>query len=212
MATKKDHFVLKDQPFDNYYTDNSSNKYSTINLNQSNKSLTLIPVHSQNKPYNDKHCGLTDKYIKDEKSDSSVQAHKSPNLATFNTDAEVKEANKGLKKGGSIDNTKNSILSLHISAYENSFESAALVEGKSVKKEIYGSIKEKEGLDQICMTLTHVVQNPFEFPRQQNDKVFEPEVSQYKASQKFITPDQNSNDIILPKSCIFLLIIFSRVF
>uniref|UniRef100_A0A914QY37 Uncharacterized protein n=1 Tax=Panagrolaimus davidi TaxID=227884 RepID=A0A914QY37_9BILA len=60
-------------------------------------------------------------------------------------------------------------------------------------------MKEKEGSDQIYMTSTHVIQYPFEFPRQQNDKVFEPEASQYKASQRLINPDQNAITNMTPK-------------
>uniref|UniRef100_A0AC35EZ10 Uncharacterized protein n=1 Tax=Panagrolaimus sp. PS1159 TaxID=55785 RepID=A0AC35EZ10_9BILA len=188
MATKENCFVLKAQPFHNYYTENDNNQYSNINLNQSKKTSTLIPVHSQNKSYNDKHC-VSDKY----KTYSWVEDYKSANS---NTEARTKGANKSWKKSGSTDNTKNSTLSLHIIAYKNSFEVDSLIEGKkdeSIKKEKYESIKEKEDYKQICIFLP---QNPFEFPRQQNDKVSESEVSKYKASQRLINSDQKELDEI----------------
>uniref|UniRef100_A0A914Q742 Uncharacterized protein n=1 Tax=Panagrolaimus davidi TaxID=227884 RepID=A0A914Q742_9BILA len=130
-------------------------------------------------------------------SDSWVQGNKNANFTTFNAEARIKGANKSWKKYGSTDNTKNSTLSLHIIDYKNSFEVDSLIEkDENIKKEKYESIKEKEGSNQICMTSTHVIQNPFEFPRQQNDKVFEPEVSQYKASQRLINSDQKELDEI----------------
>uniref|UniRef100_A0AC35G5H1 Uncharacterized protein n=1 Tax=Panagrolaimus sp. PS1159 TaxID=55785 RepID=A0AC35G5H1_9BILA len=82
----------------------------------------------------------------------------------------------------------NSTLSLQIAAYENSNEADALnvfgdenIEG--LKEEKFGSIKTSKQ----CFTdnLKSRV-NPFEFPRQENEKVSQPEVSQYKASQRLL--------------------------
>uniref|UniRef100_A0A914R7L0 Uncharacterized protein n=1 Tax=Panagrolaimus davidi TaxID=227884 RepID=A0A914R7L0_9BILA len=89
------------------------------------------------------------------------------------------ENEKSWKKNGSSNATNNSILSFHISAYENSNEASADSFNKSFQKSWLVQ-KQKE----INPASTFVSQSQFEFQRQQNDKVDEPEVAQFKASQK----------------------------
>uniref|UniRef100_A0A914R955 Uncharacterized protein n=1 Tax=Panagrolaimus davidi TaxID=227884 RepID=A0A914R955_9BILA len=89
-------------------------------------------------------------------------------------------------------NTKNnSTLSLHIAAYENSSEAVAsdLFDGKNNEEKF-----ETKNIKQSFLVSTFVVQNPFEFPRQQNDNAVpsEPEVSQFKASQKLLNPNKST--------------------
>jgi hypothetical protein len=79
----------------------------------------------------------------------------------------------GWKKNGSFTNAiNNSTLSLHISAHENSDEAASFnsyyKNDEDKKKEKSGSIKKQEITNQ---TSTLLLQNPFEFSRQQNDKI-----------------------------------------
>uniref|UniRef100_A0AC35F0T2 Uncharacterized protein n=1 Tax=Panagrolaimus sp. PS1159 TaxID=55785 RepID=A0AC35F0T2_9BILA len=83
-------------------------------------------------------------------------------------------------KNDSSNSTNNSTLSLHIS-YENSNEALSL---NINFQKLWLNQRQK----QINPALAFVSQNPFEFQRQKNDKVPEPEVSQFKASQQLINP------------------------
>uniref|UniRef100_A0AC35ETX7 Uncharacterized protein n=1 Tax=Panagrolaimus sp. PS1159 TaxID=55785 RepID=A0AC35ETX7_9BILA len=77
--------------------------------------------------------------------------------------------------------TNSSTLSLCISAYENLNEASSGSLNKSFQKSLL--IQKQKRINSAS---TLVSQIPFEFQRQQNDKVPEPKVSQYKASQRLL--------------------------
>jgi hypothetical protein len=81
------------------------------------------------------------------------------------------------KKDDSSATTNNSILSLHIAAFENSNEASSLNLQRSwlIQKQ-----------KQINAASTFVSQNPFEFPRQQSDRASDPDVSHFRASQRLL--------------------------
>uniref|UniRef100_A0AC34G2B3 Uncharacterized protein n=1 Tax=Panagrolaimus sp. ES5 TaxID=591445 RepID=A0AC34G2B3_9BILA len=98
------------------------------------------------------------------------------------------------KKNSSSDNLNTSTLSLHIAAYENSFEATndefSVKECLKKKNQKFGLIKKWKNLKQIISASpSNVVQKPFNFPRQQQkDEKSEPEVMQFKASQSLLNP------------------------
>uniref|UniRef100_A0A914PBI5 Uncharacterized protein n=1 Tax=Panagrolaimus davidi TaxID=227884 RepID=A0A914PBI5_9BILA len=112
------------------------------------------------------------------------------------------------KDGFPNNNNSKSTISLHIAAYENSNETAEfdLIGGKNkngdktieIEKQFFTSLKG---------------QNSFEFPRQQNNKVSEPKVSQFKASQRLLPPLKRAPlQRAAPNSFMLMLSVMQRAF
>uniref|UniRef100_A0AC35FWU3 Uncharacterized protein n=1 Tax=Panagrolaimus sp. PS1159 TaxID=55785 RepID=A0AC35FWU3_9BILA len=115
------------------------------------------------------------------------------NSLIHNDRIEVDEAKKIWKKDSNTIN--NSILSLQIEAYENSIkaetDSFNVKKNKVLTKEKFGSNKNQKNTKQIFAVSNSVIQNPFEFSRQQNDRVWNPEMFQFVASQRLYNPNTN---------------------
>uniref|UniRef100_A0AC34FML4 Uncharacterized protein n=1 Tax=Panagrolaimus sp. ES5 TaxID=591445 RepID=A0AC34FML4_9BILA len=105
----------------------------------------------------------------------------------MNLNRESEEEN-GFKKSKSANN---STLSLHISAYENLVESNTddLSDGETEGSK---NKNEKRDLIKKWEISSLFFQNPFEFPRQQNDRGIRPEMMQFKASQRLRNPNEEN--------------------
>uniref|UniRef100_A0AC35GCS8 Uncharacterized protein n=1 Tax=Panagrolaimus sp. PS1159 TaxID=55785 RepID=A0AC35GCS8_9BILA len=113
--------------------------------------------------------------------------NKSSYFSILNDKAVENEKNKKQWKNG-VTNTNNSTLSLHISAYESSIETASNTSDSFGIDKCNESLKRKNA-KQIFSISTFYFQNPFEFLRQQSDEVPEPEVSKYRANQRLLYPE-----------------------
>uniref|UniRef100_A0A914Q184 Uncharacterized protein n=1 Tax=Panagrolaimus davidi TaxID=227884 RepID=A0A914Q184_9BILA len=96
---------------------------------------------------------------------------------------------KESKSENIFSNTKNnSTLSLHIAAYENSNEAHDIVTD-SISVENVRTKRKNQIFHHFCSS----TQNPFEFPRQQEQRQnAKPEVMEFKASQTLLNPNQTS--------------------
>uniref|UniRef100_A0AC35F9L1 Uncharacterized protein n=1 Tax=Panagrolaimus sp. PS1159 TaxID=55785 RepID=A0AC35F9L1_9BILA len=109
------------------------------------------------------------------------------NTLTINDEIE-EESQKSWKKDDLLKNATNkSTLSLHIAAYENSIEASESEFGGKNDKSL------KNTKQSFAAASKFFFQNPFEFSRQQesNEETKEPEISQFKASQKLLNPNES---------------------
>uniref|UniRef100_A0AC35F2B1 Uncharacterized protein n=1 Tax=Panagrolaimus sp. PS1159 TaxID=55785 RepID=A0AC35F2B1_9BILA len=171
-------------------TDNSI-QYFNFKLNQNHKSLTSNSVQSYSKFNKDKFCDSTvsDNFEKKGKSQAwNKSSDLCSNILKINVKSNKEEVEKKWMEESSV--TNNSTLSLHITAYKNSIEA---VLNQFNDKNVEDLRKEKFGTTKpIVAASTLLIQNSFEFPRQQNNTVPPPEVSQFKASQRLNTPTKVS--------------------
>uniref|UniRef100_A0A914QNW0 Uncharacterized protein n=1 Tax=Panagrolaimus davidi TaxID=227884 RepID=A0A914QNW0_9BILA len=140
---------------------------------------------SNNKPLNGD-SNVTDTFEGKAESDSWNKS--SENFSTFYDKSE-----EGIYKSLKNERSKNhnsSTLPLHISDYENLTES----EKFGVKNDLDASVK-KQDKQRFNSASTFVFQNPFEFSKQQNDKLPEPQVSQFKASHRLINPNETLKNV-----------------
>uniref|UniRef100_A0AC35FMT7 Uncharacterized protein n=1 Tax=Panagrolaimus sp. PS1159 TaxID=55785 RepID=A0AC35FMT7_9BILA len=191
MATKDKFLLLKDKSFVNDTTDN---QYSNLNLNQNRKSSILSYVQTCNK--SSKVQNYTDATV----SDSCEEKER---LQLWNKSSKIKDSvilsdeaerdDKKSSKTANMNTTKNSTLSLHIAAYENE-DAFNSFNGKNNNEDLQNekSGKQQEIAKQDFTAPTILIQNSFEFPRQQNDEVPKPEISQFRASQTLLNLDEMS--------------------
>uniref|UniRef100_A0AC35FX95 Uncharacterized protein n=1 Tax=Panagrolaimus sp. PS1159 TaxID=55785 RepID=A0AC35FX95_9BILA len=186
MATKSD------DPFVEPSFTTSENQYSILNLNQSKKCTTLIPVQTYSKTNNEKYYE-SDNYEEKEKLQSWNKSFEASTFTTLNGDN--KDLKDRWKNENTLKTTNKSTLSLSIAAYENSVASDLFGENENIeglKREKFGSIKASKQ----CFTDSLKSQNPFEFPRQQNgEQRNKPKVMQFKASQRLLGSSRPSSAI-----------------
>uniref|UniRef100_A0A914QCG4 Uncharacterized protein n=1 Tax=Panagrolaimus davidi TaxID=227884 RepID=A0A914QCG4_9BILA len=181
MTTKDEFLFKKDNNFvnDNLQIDNGS-QYSNLNLNQNYKCPILIPVQSYSKTFYDKNC----------ENGKSQSWNKSSNLASKSLKFDAKVEDEKEEKS-SFTKTTNSTIHLHITTYGNSTEAGrpqfCNKNCDEITNEKFGSIKKCK--KQFFAASKLFTENLFEFPRQQNDKLPEPELSQFKASQRLFKPN-----------------------
>uniref|UniRef100_A0A914PX16 DUF4817 domain-containing protein n=1 Tax=Panagrolaimus davidi TaxID=227884 RepID=A0A914PX16_9BILA len=187
---------LKHQPCGKPNSDND-NQCSNLNLNQNNKCPSLTPVQSHNKSCSPSrsHNFVEEKNPLKESAASDL----CPRIFTCLTlnDGVKAESKNRWKKSSSSNTTTESTISLHIAAYENSNEASA--SDSFYDKQHDGLKNDKLNTFKTCKNTNHLFnaalefQTPFEFPRQQNDEVAEPEMSHFRASQRLLNRNDNYN-------------------
>uniref|UniRef100_A0A914PTR3 C2H2-type domain-containing protein n=1 Tax=Panagrolaimus davidi TaxID=227884 RepID=A0A914PTR3_9BILA len=159
----------------------NNNKYSNLNLNQNHQSSKIVtmPSHttsSNNMKSYDYTVSNDENGTKDSWKHSPAGSSKSSNYSsTFVQDKELK-----IELKNNISSKNKSTISLNIAAYENSNESA--------KSDVI-----KNGLKnerKIAKDYFPLPQNPFEFPRQQDSSLPKPKVSQFRAFQHLLNPNE----------------------
>uniref|UniRef100_A0AC35GV88 Uncharacterized protein n=1 Tax=Panagrolaimus sp. PS1159 TaxID=55785 RepID=A0AC35GV88_9BILA len=190
MTTKEQFLKDKSKSFGN----DNSNRYSNINLDQNQKCLDFSIVQSNSKSNNDKLC-------EKEKSQKWNKTSKIPIFSNINDKFEERHKNYWTKDDSLISATNKSTLSLHISVYENSNECTNLDLDVNEKGNL---IERFENKKRFFIGSSSLIQNLFEFPRQQEtgeEKI--PEIAEFKVSQKLLS--FNKTDIEQQRYTYFFL-------
>uniref|UniRef100_A0AC34F9S9 ATP-dependent RNA helicase n=1 Tax=Panagrolaimus sp. ES5 TaxID=591445 RepID=A0AC34F9S9_9BILA len=191
MATK-DFLSSKDHQL---FVVDSNDRYRNLNLNKthchsnvdSNSSKTVSTYTKNGQNYDSFDVNESQKC-----KDSISWKKSDKKLSTSVLDHSSIDRRKELSLNDKNLNLNKSTLSLHIAAYENSVEatSDANFDGNNELKTSEnksGFIKKFKQVFGGCN-----IQNPFEFPRQQEgDQSMGPEVMQFSASQKLINPNES---------------------
>uniref|UniRef100_A0AC34FIK9 Uncharacterized protein n=1 Tax=Panagrolaimus sp. ES5 TaxID=591445 RepID=A0AC34FIK9_9BILA len=182
MATKDLCLALKDKQ--NIFTTVSDRQYSNLNLNQNNFCV-FDETSSLKRSTSDNSKNVQD-YAKQDSWNNKSNKHLSPNFLNVNNDFEKQDEFKQSKSF----NFNNSTLSLHIEAYENLLEADS--DSDSGEEEETSKMKgEKlETAKHFVSDSSSKIENQFEFPRQQKDGLYEPQMMQFKATQKLLNPNQ----------------------
>uniref|UniRef100_A0AC35FJL6 Uncharacterized protein n=1 Tax=Panagrolaimus sp. PS1159 TaxID=55785 RepID=A0AC35FJL6_9BILA len=188
MTTRKDNFFSNNnQQQKSFAKDKPQTDNNNLILNQNQKCLDLIPVQSCSKLPKDKHFNHTLSANNHEENKKPKTWCKSSKISNFTIFHNKEDTFNYLKQDFFLKNTNNnSTLSLHISAHENSTENF----GESLRKKKSKFKQNQKNAEIFFTTSTFFIQNSFEFPRQQNVEISEPEVSQFKASQQLINPNE----------------------
>uniref|UniRef100_A0A914QRK4 Uncharacterized protein n=1 Tax=Panagrolaimus davidi TaxID=227884 RepID=A0A914QRK4_9BILA len=188
MATKRNKLLNSNKisqliANDKFQKADCGNQYSNFNMNQNCKCPVLIHVQTCSKSIKDKNFVL-DGY--DNKFKQKLLNKSSDLYSNTLSIIDKVEAKKNWKSS----NTNESILSLHISVYENSLEAAAAFDSINAKN--VALKKNKIKLNKLFYPGLFV-QNPFEFPRQQEaNQKKESKVMKFKANQKLLNPVQTN--------------------
>uniref|UniRef100_A0A914Q3X6 C2H2-type domain-containing protein n=1 Tax=Panagrolaimus davidi TaxID=227884 RepID=A0A914Q3X6_9BILA len=182
MASKANFLLPKnDSGFLLISVDSNSGQYCNLNLNQNRNSQNcdIVKPKSVSTRFGDDVYESSPKPNQQSNSDksfhSSVQNDISSNFCGLNIND--KDCNKAKEEHSP------STISLRIASYENSVLNTDFIADKQVQ------IKKKD-INKIIFGFG-VIQNPFVFPRQQQEsnEVTEPEVSQFRASQMLLNPN-----------------------
>uniref|UniRef100_A0AC35F220 Reactive oxygen species modulator 1 n=1 Tax=Panagrolaimus sp. PS1159 TaxID=55785 RepID=A0AC35F220_9BILA len=190
MATKACFLSLNDKQNTIFNNDTSNEQYKNLNLNRNHQNSSDAFFESSKKDVVFKMAKVSNfDFSNNDKSKAYKNSHswkKSTKDSPLNFGINCYDEEKELKKDKSSNPKNNSTLSLHIAAYENEIEetkSALFVEAKEPSKQIF---KKLDFIDPLS-----AFQNPFEFPRQQESNEWKnPEVTQYKSSQRLLNPNQ----------------------
>jgi hypothetical protein len=198
MSTKNYCHSLRDkrQIPDRSFSCNNS-KYNDFNLNQQSqpnnvdqsqsfpafgKSKNSFVFHDNNLQTNAKNC---------DKSRKKSPIIKHQNLSGFvKGDLQLQKCNRKPPRSKST-------LSLHIKAYEN-------LSASDTFDDTYCKTKAFEERKSIASK--SVVQSSFEFARQQEDQINDPEIMQFKTSQKLLNSNLNKSSTISMKNILAILV------
>uniref|UniRef100_A0AC35G409 Uncharacterized protein n=1 Tax=Panagrolaimus sp. PS1159 TaxID=55785 RepID=A0AC35G409_9BILA len=194
MATKNCLLFVERKSFGSAISDelDRNKKFSNFNLNKTSEFSKASDFQTDCKKSSNKHFDPSASLNSEEKGKKSGFDSK---LLNFGTNFDESEIEKCWKKNDSTNTTNNSTLSLHIFAFENSNVASPDSFNESFQKS-WLIQKQK----QINPALTFISKNPFEFQRQQNDTVPEPEVTQFKASQRLLKSNKSDLNFNTAKS------------